>query len=54
MPDTIDLGRFAGREMIPPLAFEDPAPEVEVDDVGDEWFDEWEDHLSALRRARPH
>jgi hypothetical protein len=52
MADTIDLGNFADLDMIPPLAVEEPADEVDVEPAA-EWFDDWEDHLAGLRRARP-
>jgi hypothetical protein len=51
MADTIDLGIFADLDMIPPLAVEEPAVDVDVEPAT-EWFDDWEDHLAGLRLAR--
>jgi hypothetical protein len=52
MPDTIDLGMYANLDPVPPLAQEDPTPDLDEDGTTAEWFEDWEEHLGTLRRSR--
>jgi hypothetical protein len=46
--DTADV--FETLDLVPPVAIEEPAPEVEVDVTEPAWSDGWERNLANLGR----